>query len=266
MSKFDISVIFPTRGRLPLLEKAVDSIFTKAKYPEKVEISLAYDSDDPETKQKIEELQYAYRGFELNAMEVYCNAAMAEAGLNIHEQYFAPLARNAKSEIVWETGNDVVFMTPDWDDILKIHVDEFLNKHPDRLMYCKINHDSKVKTAFGFCCFPVVSAAHIQVCGCGVPKEITSWNADLFLWQIYQSLCESRELDLSDKIEVQHLSYHSQRYHEGKEVKPEDVQPTEWRGDDISYRLRTNVRELTQEQFAWYVNRLNERILQYTTK
>lgn len=263
MSQFDISIIFPTRGRLPLLEKTIDSIFGTAKFPEKIEVSLAYDSDDPDTKAKIVELQNKWRGMELVATEVYCDAAMAEAGINIHQQYFAPLARNSKAELVWEIGNDVVIITKHWDEILTTYANEFLDKHPDRLMYCKINHDSNVQTAFGFCCFPIISRAHILSVGCGVPQEITSWNSDLFLWQIYKHLCEDRILDLSDKIEVQHLSYHSKRYHEGKEVKETDPQPDEWRGDEISYRLRTNVRELTQQQFAWYVNKLNERILKY---
>jgi hypothetical protein len=260
--QFDISLVVPTRSRIPYLTKMLQSAFRKAKNPTRVELILLYDSDDPATREVIKYFKNEYSEYEIVAVEVYMNAAMAEQGINIHTTYFAPGARMARAPIVWELGNDVEIITQDYDAIMLEEVNKFLSDKMDRICYIAVDHDEKVKTP-GFCCFPAFSRESIQCVGCGVPMEITSWGSDYFAFQIYKSLCENRILDLSDKVSVIHWSYHSQRVHEGQEVKEGDAQPDEWRGDEISYRLRTNVRQLTQEQFASYVNKLNARILKY---
>lgn len=101
-----ISVITPSRRRIPLLEDSVASLLETAAHPEAIEILVAADPDDTATQQVTlpqvrvwtAPQRYGYRG-----LSMYYNA-LAEQAVGVWL-------------MIW---NDDAFMeTPGWDDLIR---------------------------------------------------------------------------------------------------------------------------------------------------
>lgn len=250
-----ISITCPTRGRLKSLDRFIKSAFDMAYEPDKVELLFAYDSDDYETRDFFLETWKP----NIKVIEVPITEEDVREGLNIHQRYFNPLARISRGKYVWGTGNDVEFITPNYDKIIEEEVENFLIDKPDRLVYVVINHDELVSSV-PWCAFPITTIESVMTIGGTMPKEITSWGADRWMWEIYSHLCEPRILNIADKIAVKHWSFHTGRKHGEEEVdKGRSI------GDMVMNRLSTKVLNLNLNQAQNYVNQLNQRIISCKT-
>ena len=112
-----ISLLVPTRGRYPFVEKMLYSIIQNAHSNENFEILFGIDNDDIETANKINNLlldkninykiilfdRLYYKGFHLYLNELY---------------------KHSSGELIWTYPDDVEILTKDWDLILKQYENE----------------------------------------------------------------------------------------------------------------------------------------------
>lgn len=108
MSQFAVSVLLPSRHRPVLLRKAIASLAATAKYPERVEVLVAADPDDGETRISDDVL--------LRAVRVLTAPQRWGRG-SIHE-YYNWLARHATGDWLLLFNDDATMLTQDWDEII----------------------------------------------------------------------------------------------------------------------------------------------------
>jgi hypothetical protein len=53
--EFDIAILLPTRGRAEMLERSIQSLISKAKDPNQIQLMLAFDNDDEVGTQHFEQ-------------------------------------------------------------------------------------------------------------------------------------------------------------------------------------------------------------------
>lgn len=240
MSEIKTSLIFPAKSRIDLLENLFEKTIDRAKNPDSIEYCIAYDYDDLCLK---EELLKKQEKFNVQLLEV--NISKDDKTKNIHKLYYAPLSQIAKGKYILSGGNDIELVTDKWDDLLENEAENFLSDKPDRLLYVLTNHGAlpagNHQTSTGF---PIFSREHCQTVGTTVVKEPTSWAADQIIYEIYLALCQPRILKMPN-FHVKHWSIHTGLRH--------------W--DDVSDGLCTSVVSCSHEERQWYINRLNERIM-----
>lgn len=176
-----LTITCPTRSRLSSVERFIQSAFDLAADPDNIELIFSHDSDDPETEEFFK--QEKYRRDNIIVRNVPMTPEIEAEGINIHDLYFNPSARMARGNYVWGTGNDVEFVTPEYDLILEEEIENFLVDKPDRLVYVVINHDALVSD-IKWCAFPVTTKESVETIGGTMPNEITSWGADKAMWYI----------------------------------------------------------------------------------
>lgn len=116
-----ISVFFPTRKRTQILQKSLQSLLERARQPEQIEICLAYDDDDAESRNYFRSDEW--RDF----VAVYgCQARTFETqrwGYQELHQYLNYLAPKTKGKWLFFWGDDAVMETQYWDDHVRDHQD-----------------------------------------------------------------------------------------------------------------------------------------------
>lgn len=243
MSDIKISLIFPARSRIDLLDAIFDKTMSRAKYPDTIEYCVGIDHNDDSLREALVDKCNRF-----NVQLLVSPNDVNDKNKNIHSSYYAPLSQMAKGKYVWGIGNDVEVTTENWDEILEAEIEAFLADKPDRLLYGFINHGTlnpgNMQNSSGF---PVFTKEHCETVGTTVPIEINSWGADREIFEIYNGLCESRMLHLEQKVFVQHWSYHTNSRH----------------SDDVSFGLCTTRTGLSHEERMSYINRLNARIHQF---
>jgi hypothetical protein len=101
-----ISILLPTRKRVKLLKRSVDSLADYASDKNNVEILIAYDKDDTDTKNflKTDWAEVSVKAFEFER----CGY------LNIHKYYNA-LAEKAEGDWLFIWNDDAKMLTKNWD-------------------------------------------------------------------------------------------------------------------------------------------------------
>jgi predicted O-methyltransferase YrrM len=136
-----ISVTVPSRGREAKLADSLRSLLQTAHRPDLIEILVAYDPDDPDTK-KVAVLMNADVIWE--APERY---GYARSG-----HYWAELLNRSTGEWVLPTwSDDAIMKSPNWDDMLRA-------QPPGSIAYLDGNYP-------GLTCFPAVHADALGAIG-----------------------------------------------------------------------------------------------------
>lgn len=108
MTKAAVSVLLPSRRRPVLLGGSVTSLATTAAHPERVEVLVAADPDDPGTQ-----------GFALPApLAGYVLTAPRRWGRGWVHEYYNWLAAQATGDWLLIFNDDAVMETPGWDSII----------------------------------------------------------------------------------------------------------------------------------------------------
>jgi GT2 family glycosyltransferase len=98
-----VTIIIPTRDRLPLLERCVESVFTKTRYPHFELIIVDNQSEDPRTAHYLHELA-SRRGVRVLRYDAPFNfSAINNLG-----------ASHARGEVLALINNDIEVISPDW--------------------------------------------------------------------------------------------------------------------------------------------------------
>lgn len=114
---YSISVIIPTRRRFELCCKSLDSLFSKATHPEKIEVMIGYDNDDVETANQIKEY---YKGKENIKFYEY-----PRFGYKYLNKYVNDLSSKATGDWLFLWNDDAIMTTYNWDDIVYEYNDMF---------------------------------------------------------------------------------------------------------------------------------------------
>lgn len=110
-----ISVLCPTRGRPGILAASIRILLALAERPERVEILLAVDEDDPVDYEGKVWAQFAARGAPRVNGHVTRFPRQGYSGLN---EYLNALAKIATGRWCMLWNDDILMATPKWDAIL----------------------------------------------------------------------------------------------------------------------------------------------------
>lgn len=116
-----ISVFFPTRKRTQILQKSLQSLLERARYPEQIEICLAFDQDDTESQDYFRSDRW--RDFVANHR---CQAHTFETqrwGYKALHQYLNFLAPITQGQWLFFWGDDAIMETQHWDDHVRANQD-----------------------------------------------------------------------------------------------------------------------------------------------
>ena len=111
----NISILLPTRKRLKLLKKSVDSLINNARNPEKLQFLFGVDEDDNETFLYLKRSKYP------NQLALQFKPIGYE---NLHK-YNNTLAGYATGKWIMFFNDDAIMNTKNWDDKIMDFEDEF---------------------------------------------------------------------------------------------------------------------------------------------
>lgn len=194
----DFSIVLASRERVSLLDALLKSIRDTTADSDSVEVFIGIDTDDHAT------LKYAA------TEKVFKNTKFLprqrDRFLNEHYLNWA-WRNNASGKYIIACNDDSRFVTPNWDQIAREKLNDYLKDKPDGILYGWIS-DCLLERAYGmkYCCFPLVSAVGARVLDWVMPPEYPGWGADIVLYRVYEKL--GRICDLSD-VTIDHISYHS---------------------------------------------------------
>lgn len=136
-----ISVLLPTRGRVALLEKSIQSLRSNARSKASIEILVAADSDDVETLEAAPALADVL-------------VTMDRVGYSRLNEYYNALAAQATGDWLVLWNDDATMLTRGWDSVLK--------KVPDNVLIADLQSQH---TATNLCCFPAVRKTAVETVG-----------------------------------------------------------------------------------------------------
>lgn len=187
MSEVAISFILPTRLRLSMVNRLLNSIKETACNPESLEVVLYIDEDDLESQ------RISFEGLILNKII----GQREYMGRMTNICYKATHGR-----FVMLMNDDVVFRTPGWD----IRIQEAFQTFKDTIA---LVYGNDLYQRGGVGTFPVLSQTACQVMGGICPDEYKCSHIDTHLYDIFRKLASlgyNRLVYLSDVI-FEHMHY-----------------------------------------------------------
>lgn len=111
-----ISLLLPTRGRPCDLKRFWDSAYSLASQPDKLEIVVYMDEDD---------------GSYATVIPQMTGLRIVRGGRIVLSQMWNECWKVATGEIYGHMGDDIIFRTPGWDDVVR----RYMNIHPDHIAF-----------------------------------------------------------------------------------------------------------------------------------
>lgn len=121
-SKYNISILLPTRGRTASLMKSVQSLFDHASNKKTLELRLGYDKDDSVGLDHFKTVLQPW----LKQHEVIYTAMLFEPmGYGNLNAYVNSLAKDADCDWYFFWNDDAVMNTKDWDSVIGSYTGQF---------------------------------------------------------------------------------------------------------------------------------------------
>lgn len=196
-----IAIVLPTRGRPWSCLEAVASILKNAAQPNAVSIIICMDDDDPQPY-----------GLAIDNVDTLIEPRKRFVGwIN-----FAMTGDVLDCEWLAWGGDDVRYLTPGWDDIVR--------EHKEICVYGEDGiHNEKMAT------HPFFRSDLVQALGYAVPKELTHLCADSFI----EALCrELHSIAYDPRIKMEHLHFTA-----GKSVEDQTYRDAKahWNTDQVTF-------------------------------
>jgi hypothetical protein len=237
MSNSIISVLLPTRGRREVLKSSLESLITKAKNPEKVELLLGIDEDDEGAREYIEkEIAPMLRE---HRVECRANVFKPLGYENLHV-YVNTLAGSATGDWLFFWNDDGVMVTDGWDEVIRSYTGQF------KLLAPRDNHDGHP-----YAIFPIVPRDWFML------VDHLSQNAQNDAWLSHIAYM----LDIFERIDVEFIhdraditgnnddpTFQNRKYMEGNPSDPRD----------FGHPNMQKARVATAYKIAWYLNRIGQ--------
>jgi len=237
MSDSVISVLLPTRGRREVLKSSLESLITKAKNPEKVELLLGIDDDDEGLREYIE----AEIAPMLREHKVECRANIFKPlGYENLHVYVNTLAGNASGEWLFFWNDDGVMVTDNWDEVIRGYTGQF------KLLAPRDNHNGHP-----YAIFPIVPRDWFMLI------DHLSQNAQNDAWLSHIAYM----LDIFERIDVEFIhdraditgnnddpTFQNRKYMEGNPSDPKD----------FGHSTMQQARVATAYKIAWFLDRIGQ--------
>lgn len=167
-----LSLLCPTRERPDLVERYIQSINNTATYPERCEVLLYVDNDDPKFESYIKVCDKTRSETPLKRIGLFTGLRKS---ISIS---WNDLAEQSLGDILIMGNDDLVFITKNWDVILEQESNSFSDD-----IYCLFFHDT-VHNNPTFCAFPMVSRKWYETLGYFTPGVFNfqyndTWISDL---------------------------------------------------------------------------------------
>jgi glycosyltransferase involved in cell wall biosynthesis len=207
---YKISVVFPTRNRLELLKKCLESLLNKSYKKHRLfEIILVVDYDDKETLDYIVNIKDMFKFTDGDLMANSLSVLLTEQSEFMQRDYNNAASIAAKGDIIFLLNDDVVIETEDWD--LKIYEFYQENKPIDDIMLIGLTENTKdiyqKSNGMGHgVCFPVITKTYVNMMRGVFPPDIKMWFADTAIIHIFSAI---NRIWLLDSVKVFHDSYHA---------------------------------------------------------
>lgn len=191
----DFSIVFPSRERLPMLTRLLDSLRDTTVRQDRLEVWIAFDWCDTPSVKSISALSREYP---------FARFYVTDRQENFSVGYYNRLCVQVSSgRYVQALNDDVVFKTPGWDRLALAVLDEYKSRQPDNVVY-GLSDDL---CGYDYACFPVLSREALNLLGWMFHPEFTTWGADIHLYNVM------REVDRIVKLPyvVEHISHHANK-------------------------------------------------------
>jgi glycosyltransferase involved in cell wall biosynthesis len=157
----EISIILPTRKRTKTLINSLNSLLATAKDTSRIEILIAYDNDDEESKEFFANVWGDYIAQCEATSKIFETPRYGYLKLN---RYVNFLGRNASGRWIMFWNDDALMLSDNWDETIVANNDWFgLLRMP-----C-VNHHHP------FALFPIIPREWINIFGCISPVSHSDW-------------------------------------------------------------------------------------------
>lgn len=195
----NFSIILASRERVYLLDSLLSSIMATVGDKDNCEVICVLDNDDRVSRRFIDRF---------NEICPFAHFVFRERAKNLNDDYLNWAWKNyANGDNIIVMNDDVVFKTPNWDQIIMAKLSQYLADKPDGVAYGWIQDGLPSRAGnLNYCCFPLVTRKAAEAVGFVMPREFAGWGADIGLYRIYDAV--NRVCDLSD-VSLEHLSHHT---------------------------------------------------------
>jgi Aspartyl/Asparaginyl beta-hydroxylase len=171
-----LSLLCPTRGRVPGVATFLRSLERSAVAPGRVEALFYVDADDPDLP--------AYRSFFADTARRY--RRLAGCVLHVGEAVGVPAAWNtlaaaAGGDLLMMANDDQLYVDYGWDVRLEGRVDELAEQHPDEVL-CLYFEAGQYPD--GGCDFPIVSRGWYEALGYFTPTIFQQWEVEVWIFDL----------------------------------------------------------------------------------
>ena len=252
-----LSVISTVKGRPEGTILAFNSIWENADKPQEIEHLIAMDcatfSENTELHELVNEYRDFYKqlGIRVLVNEVcFCQRPEQYEFRNLHREYWNPLAKEAKGDIIFGLTNDCVIQTKGFDTILFDAFEEHKEKHKHDVVQFLIDDDSastktqmrpsaalkndtwksgnidklqalkksQDKAISDFCQWVILSKSAVDIMGGIIPDEIQLEGGDTYVDSIFKNTILPSQLDLTSQIITEDHSHHTGRSDEDEKM------------------------------------------------
>lgn len=216
------SIIFPTRDRIDLVTKLINSLRENTANIDDIEVLVAVDVDDFETQKFFIDLKCAW-----------IKMHVVHRSLNFSRDYYTFLAKQSTGQWIITANDDCVMETKDWD----IKSYEVLKDRPG-VIYGWIEDGLGQYRAHGhgdYCCFPLQGRAGFEALGYIFPERIPTWGADIWAKGLYD------QIDSVVKIPINLMHY----CHHNK-TRPQDDINKRISSSQVAFDVRPRYEEINK--------------------
>lgn len=150
IAPFDITVLLPTRGRTEPLKLCLETLISRARYPQNLEIMLAFDDDDTDS---VDYFQREIAPYLAEAGVQFQALQYPRFGYNQLHRYINGLVKHSTGKWIFFWNDDAVMHTQDWDVVIHGYQDDFL------LLRADTNHEHP------YAIFPIFPREWVDVIG-----------------------------------------------------------------------------------------------------
>lgn len=191
------TIVFPTRERIILLDKILNSIKLTTANSSEIEVLIAIDSDDVKTKLYFERHYFDF-------VKVF----HVKRSLNFSKDYYNFLARLGTGKYIIAVNDDAVFESAGWDIIAWDILEEYIGEGPNIVHgWIADGLDGYRATGHGeYCCFPLIGREGFNALdGMIFPDRIPTWGADIWMRKIYDTIDRIVKIPIT----IRHYCHHN---------------------------------------------------------
>ena len=186
-----VSLLFPTRKRVGLLQTLLQNI--KDTKQGEVEVLIAFDTDDLETKNAVDELETKYP---------FAKFFERERQDNHMEGYYNYLAKKSTGDYLMVFNDDAEFVTIGWDKVIKDKAKRFADWYKDRIFYMGFDDRAHGDPMSSFPCIPRET---YEVLGFFFNPVFYTWLADRNLWSMFSAVGRVVEVPVKITHKLHHV-------------------------------------------------------------